>query len=141
VEIFDKPVKINAAPKIPTAASAAQHKAGGGNVEITNKRVVYNAGPKIPTAKSASAHKAGGGNVEIFDKPVKINAAPKIPTAASAAQHKAGGGNVEIFDKVRQQTGPEEQNERIGRLTRRPQRDSGSEAALLCGETAPATSV
>lgn len=99
-----QPVKINAAPKIPTAASAANHKAGGGNVEITNKRVVYNAGPKIPTAASAASHVAGGGQVKITNAPVKFNAGPKIPTAASAAQHKAGGGNVEITNKVGGQT-------------------------------------
>lgn len=91
-----QPVKINAAPKIPTAASAANHKAGGGNVEITNKKVVYNAGPKIPTAASAANHTAGGGKVKITNAPVKFNVAAKVPTAASAAEHKAGGGNVAL---------------------------------------------
>ena len=32
-----QPVKFNVAPKIPTAASASAHKAGGGNVVITDK--------------------------------------------------------------------------------------------------------
>jgi hypothetical protein len=34
-------------PKIPTAASAAQHKAGGGNVKITDAPVKFNTGPKV----------------------------------------------------------------------------------------------
>jgi hypothetical protein len=33
--------------QIPTAASAAAHKAGGGNVKITDAPVKFNTGPKV----------------------------------------------------------------------------------------------
>jgi hypothetical protein len=81
-----KAVVKTVGPKVPTAASASAHKAGGGNVKITDSPVKFNVAPKIPTASSAAQHKAGGGNVKITDAPVKFNVAPKIPTAAAAAR-------------------------------------------------------
>lgn len=41
VFIVNQPVKIKASPKIPTAADAAKHKPGGGNVEICKNCSLY----------------------------------------------------------------------------------------------------
>jgi hypothetical protein len=46
----DQKVKIVASPKIPTAASASKHKAGGGNVEICQ----LSASPSITALPSSS---------------------------------------------------------------------------------------
>jgi hypothetical protein len=46
----DQKVKIVASPKIPTAASASKHKAGGGNVEICQSNLALYINPASASA-------------------------------------------------------------------------------------------
>jgi len=68
--------------KIPKATEAANHKAGGGNVEIIDRKVEWKAEAKIPKATEAANHKAGGGNVKLHGV--------KSPNSASRGNSKPG---------------------------------------------------
>ena len=86
-----------ASPKIPKAADAAKHKAGGGNVQICQQSDEH---LKPMQSMWMEAELTSSGQRCVLrcavDEKVKVIGSPKIPLAKDAAKHKAGGGNVEI---------------------------------------------
>ena len=93
----DQKVKIVASPKIPKAADAAKHKAGGGNVQICQQ---WDDQPSPVQSLWMEAELTTSRLQCVLccavDEKVKVIGSPKIPLAKDAAKHKAGGGNVEI---------------------------------------------
>ena len=87
-------IKYDVKAKIPTAKSAAEHKAGGGNVVITDK-----VGSACRFSLNMSQPPTDDFALFVLADD-QYDVKPKIPTAKSAAEHKAGGGDVKIVDKV-----------------------------------------
>ena len=97
VGAVDQKVKIVASPKIPKAADAAKHKAGGGNVEICQSAITAHVDRRRHNcAVPLLNHPNPASSCVTVDQRVKVVAEAKIPKAADASKHKAGGGNVEI---------------------------------------------
>ena len=95
----DEHVKINAQAKIPKAADASKHKAGGGNVEICQSEAPDDAPHSHRCLRPLTSSLPALPSRHAVDQPVKIKAQAKIPKAADASKHKAGGGNVEICQR------------------------------------------
>ena len=86
--------------KIPKAADASKHKAGGGNVEICQP--ASSAHTQLLTVSSLDTDVAViDCSVRSVDRKLDWKAEAKIPKATDASKHKAGGGNVEICQPSR----------------------------------------
>ena len=86
-QIFNEPIKFNAAPKID--AKNIDYKRGGGNIEVFKLLQL-----KLKILSSLRKSRYNNKSSQIFDDPVRLELKSKID--AKNSDYKKGGGDVKV---------------------------------------------